>query len=120
MTMLAQTDDQDIEITNNGFTVVDTDAEIRQRIINALKSFFREWFLDLTLGVPWIQLVFEKGTPPQVIDAVLKNKILAVPGVVSFRKYDPLDLDSGTRDLAVDFSVRTVNGSNIDISEVVP
>lgn len=120
MTMFAQDDDGDFLITNNGLTLVSGDEEIRQRIINALRSFFREWFLDLTLGVPWFQLIFEKGTPPQVIDAILKDKILSVPGVVSFRKWDPLDLDNATRDLSVDFSVRTVNGTNIDISEVVP
>jgi len=120
MSMLAQTDDSDLAITDNGFTVIGDDSEIRQRIINELRSFFREWFLDLTLGVPWFQLVFVKGTSVQVIDGLIKDTVLAVPGVISMEEYRPLDLNAGTRLLSVNFRVRTVNSTSLRIEEVLP
>lgn len=121
MSMLEQTSDGDIAVSGNTFALVDKNTEVRQRIRNALRSFFREWFLDLTLGVPWIQIVFEKGTPPAVIDAVIKDTILSVPGVVELKTYVPLDFNVGLRQLNVDFSVRTVHGGDpIVIREGVP
>jgi len=120
MSMLEQTDDQDIKITNNSFTLVESDNEIRQRLINRLKSFFREWFLDQTLGIPWFQLIFVKETPPSVIDTVLKDAILSTPGIIGFRSYTPLDLDVSSRQLQITFEVKTINSTTININEVIP
>lgn len=120
MSMFKQTDDQDFAIENNGFLLVDGKSQIRQRIINELKSFFGEWFLDLTLGVPWFQVVFEKGQPPGVIEFFLKDRILGVEGVLSFERFEPLDLEVATRELSVDFDVRTSDGEIIEVEETLP
>ncbi len=121
MSMLEQTSTGDIAIANNTFAIVDKNTEVRQRLLNELRSFFQEWFLDLTLGIPYIQLIFEKGTPPSVIDAIFKDKILGVPGVTELKTYEALDIDVGLRQLNVDFSVRTIHGGDpIVIRQGVP
>lgn len=119
MSQLKMTDDGDIEIGMNKFSLVTGRAEIRQRLIQALRTFFGEDFTDLTKGLPWFQVVFEKTTPPEQIDAAIKNEILSVTGVISLTRYEPLDLDVATRTLAVDFEVNTVFGA-IAIEEELP
>ncbi len=120
MSMFEQTADGDILITNNGFTTVSGDDEIVQRLRNRLRSFLAEWFLDLTLGVAYIQLVFEKATPASAIDTEIKNAILSVPGIVELRTFERLDLDIANRRLDVNFSVRTINGTTIRFTEAIP
>lgn len=117
MSMLAQTDDGDIQITNNGFTLVTGKAQIRQRLINNLRTFFGEWFLDLTLGVPYFQLIFEKGTSPEIIEALIKDAILDTEGIIALDRFEPLDYDPGTRLLTVDFTARTVDDETIEVTE---
>lgn len=119
MTMLAQTDDGDIAIENNSFSLVTGKAEIRQRLINNLRSFLTEWFLDLTLGVAWFQLIFEKGTSPVVIETEIKDAVLGTTGVLSFDSFTPLDYDPATRSLTIDFQVKTIDGS-VTVQETLP
>lgn len=116
MTQLKVTDSGDIEVEGNTFSLIDKDAEIRQRIIQNLKTFLGEWFLDVNTGVPYYQIIFEKGVSAELVEDSIKDAILSTIGVVELTRFEPLDLDGGTRLLAVDFEVRTVNGV-INISE---
>lgn len=122
MTQLKMDDNDDVAIENNRFvwTVNDSDEEIRQRLIQSLKFFLGEWFLDKNEGLPYFQAVFVKGTPPDIIEAAFKDRIIGVNGVNDLQRFEPLDLNSATRQLTVDFDVRTINGNNLTINEVLP
>lgn len=111
MSQLKMTDAGDIQITGNRFSLVDRKAEIRQRLIQNLRTFFGECFLDTTLGVPYHQIIFEKGTPLSVIESVLIDEILKTLGVTNLVRFEPLDLDPGSRELSVTFEVATIFGS---------
>lgn len=113
------TDDGDIDFTDNTFSLVNGQDEIRQRALQNLRTFLGEWFLDLSIGVPYIQLIFQKGTPPNLIDALFKSEILLVKGVTGLKKFDPLDLDPATRSLTVNFEATTTEG-DVAILEVFP
>lgn len=119
MTMLAQTEDGDIRVANNRFSIVQDKAEIRQRIINELRSFLNEWFLDRTLGVAWFQIVFQKGQSPAVIETEIKNAILGTEGVTALDRFEPLDYDPATRGMSVDFTARTVDDETIEVQETI-
>jgi hypothetical protein len=116
MSQLKMTDAGDIQITGNRFSLVDRKAEVRQRLIQNLRTFFGECFLDTTLGVPYHQVIFEKGTPQSVIESLLIDEILKTVGVTNLIRFEPLDLDPATRVLTVDFEVATVFGS-VEVSE---
>lgn len=119
MSQLSMTDDGDIYIEANKFKLVDGKAEIRQRLIQNLSTFFQEWFLDTQLGVPYHSVVFEKGTPTSVIEAIFKDEITKVQGVTNLTRFDPLDFEAGNRNLSLNFDVDTIFGS-LTIEELLP
>lgn len=118
MSQLSMTDDGDIYRENNRWKLVDKKAEVRQRLLQNLRTFFAEWFLDRTIGVPWIQVIFEKGTPESVIESLIIDEILKTQDVTNLLRFDPLDLDPVNRSLAVDFEVATIYG-NVTLSETL-
>ncbi len=119
MTQLAMTNDGDLDISNNKFYLVNGKEEIRQRIIQNLKTFLGEWFLNTLEGVPYYQIIFEKNVPPDLVADSLKDVILGTIGVVELTRFEPLDLDPVTRALTVDFEVGTADGP-IVINEEIP
>ena len=121
MTQLVQNNDGDIDITNNKFSLTsnNSDEEISQRLKQNLKTFLNEWFLDKTVGIPYLQIIFVKGTPVSVIEAAFKGAIISTDGVATIERFDDLDLDTATRKLTVDFDVTTINGNTVTISEVL-
>lgn len=122
MTQLRQDDNGDLLISNNrfSFTENNSDEEISQRLKQALKTFLAEWFLDSTIGIPYFQAVFVKGTPPEIIAGLFKDAIIAVQGVLTLTRFDDLEYDPATRELKVSFDVTTINGNNLTINEVLP
>lgn len=122
MTQLKMDINNDVAIENNRLVLTDhnSDQEISQRLLQRLRFFQGEWFLNRIEGLPYFQAVFVKGTPPDIIEAAFKDVIIATEGVESLQRFAPLDLNTATRELTVDFDVRTINGNNLTINEVVP
>lgn len=122
MTQIRQTDDGDIQITNNKFSLTsnNSDEEISQRLKQRLKTFLGEWFLDSTIGIPYFQAVFVKGTPPEIIDGIFKDEIIGTRGVKSLNRFDSIEYDPATRVAQISFDVTTINGNNLTINEVLP
>ena len=120
MTALVVTNN-DLAIVGNNFSLTqnESDEEIRQRLIQNLQTFLGEWFLDTSIGVPYLQLIFRKAVPTILIESAFKDMITATRGVIALLRFDPLDLDSENRTLRVNFSVRTLN-SAIDLALEIP
>lgn len=105
----------------NSFKIVDndlvmtTDADpngtnnILQNILQNLRFFLGEWFLDNTQGTPWFQEILIKGPNQGNVDAILVNKILETPGVETLLTYDFV-INSAKRTLKVTFSAMTTTG----------
>lgn len=106
MSQLLQTEDGDIDIGGNKFSLTSGSNEVRQRLKQNLQTFLGEFFLDTTIGVPYFQVVFDKSSPPGLVADVFKDAILKTAGVVELIRFNDLDLDSGTRVLTVDFDYR--------------
>lgn len=122
MTQLKMDINNDVAIENNRLVLTEhnSDEEISQRLLQRLRFFQGEWFLNRIEGLPYFQAVFVKGTPPDIIEAAFKDVIIGTEGVESLQRFAPLDLNTATRELTVDFDVRTINGNNLTINEVVP
>ena len=122
MTQLKMDDNDDLAVENNRFVLTEnnSDQEIEQRLLQGLRFFLNEWFLDNSRGIPYFQAVFEKGTPPIVIESIFKDTIIGTNGVDSLDRFAPLEFDPATRVLTVDFDVTTINGNNLTINEALP
>lgn len=112
----------DLEIKNNklGLTKHDSDEEISQRLKQALLYFYGEWFLDVTAGVPWFQIILQKGTSPEIIEGIIKDVIIGVNGVATLNRFSPIEYEPKTRQMRISFDVTTINGNNLKINEVLP
>ena len=97
--------------------VDDTDA-IRQHLAQRLKTFMGEWFLDLRIGVPYLQQVMVKNPDPIVLDSVFKAEIIATPGIVELTEFT-LQMDARLRQLLLSFTAATDTGAVINFSEVL-
>lgn len=120
MSQLLQDDNGDIAIGKNKMSLVSGDDEIEQRVVQNLRTFFTEWFLDQTIGVPWFQIIFEKGVPDVLKEDTIKQEILKVDGVAQLTRFDPIDFDGATRVANLSFEVLTVNQQRINIEGEFP
>lgn len=61
---------------------------VQQDVLQALSCFQEEWYLDLSLGVPWLQQILVKNPNQADIDALFRNTILSRRGAVQLLAYD--------------------------------
>ncbi len=80
--LLNECGDLDYTTTPGQLTVVTGVDAIRQRWLIYIRTFLGEWFLDQSIGVPYIQRILSKGISRQVIKQVFTTASLEVPGVI--------------------------------------
>ena len=105
-------------VVDGDLVTVSESYEVRQYLRSKLKTFLGEWFLDLTVGVPYYEEVFKKNPDAVVIDAAFKEAILSTPGVLELMEFE-MGFDNALRKLSLDFKVRSLDGP-INFSEVLP
>lgn len=100
----------------NGETPVASSQQdvVAQRLKVRLNTFFGEWFLDTSIGIPYFEQVLTKGFDKQSIDALFQAEILSDDGVMELVSYNST-LDSQTRRLRVVFSVRVADDGVVPI-----
>jgi len=104
----------DIDLTDGELSLVTGGEAIAQDIVMALRTFLGESVYDRNAGVPWVQIIFEKNTPLFVVEQILRNQILARPGVISIQSFQQT-LDPITRVYTAQCNVFTSAGElNID------
>lgn len=103
------TNENDIQVLNNTISFVTGGDEILQRVRQRLNTFLAEWFLDLSVGVPYFEQVLIKNPNADVIQAIFKREILGTPGIVELLEYTQ-DLDVATRNLKITFTARGDEG----------
>lgn len=109
MSDIKMTDEGDLAIENGSLSMVTGQDGIRQDLIQKLRSFLGEWFLDLSDGVPYYQNILIKNPSPQVVESLLQDRILSTPGVIEILSFN-LDYDPALRKLTGAFDVRTEEG----------
>ena len=110
-------DGSDILIENNTLKYVVDQEEIRQALIERLKLFKGEWFLNTSIGVPYFQEIIGKNRNINSIATIFKNVILQTVGVIKLIEFE-LSLNDKTRELSLSFGVNTISGF-IRINEVL-
>ena len=97
----------DLEIVKGQLVLVSGQEEIRQHSAQRLRTFLGEWFLDLLIGLPYFEEIFEKGVDVNNIDSIFISEILQTPGIVRLLDFD-LDIpDLASRRLEVNYEAQT-------------
>lgn len=104
-------DAQDLHLDERGDLAVVTGLEdVRQRVIERLRFWRGDWYLDRTDGVPYIQEVFTRPMSAGLAASIVSGVIRSVAGVTGVRDVEAT-VDPVTRTLAYSARVDTVHGS---------
>lgn len=94
---------------NEGWVTIEGQDAIAQNIKQRLQTVVGEWFLNVTIYVDMFDTIFNKRTPPAIIESHLKKIISETPGFIAFDSF-AIDLNVSTRVMSVDFVAKTVSG----------
>lgn len=106
--------DYDLDLTNGELTWVTGAEAVAQDIQMRLRTFLGESVYDASAGVPYLQIIFEKQTQEFTVESILRQQILATPGVLSILSFD-FEVDPFTRTFTGTSKVLTTDGE-IDFS----
>lgn len=117
MSDIALDDEHDLDISNAELHLVEDEvdypAAIAQELRIALWLHRGEWFLNVLVGVPYLDQVFVKNPALGALHVLFTRAILSVPGVLEINELT-LDFDNSSRLLSIAFDVRTQNGGIIE------
>lgn len=82
---------------------------ILQDILQRLRFFLGEWFLDNSQGIPFYQQILVKNPDISKVEAIFRNVILGAPGVQQLTGFS-ISLNSLTRVSNITFSCLTTSG----------
>lgn len=104
----------DMKLTGGDISIVTLDAAIRQRLLQTLRLFLGEWFLDTSAGVPYYQSILVKNPNLDVVQASIKNAILSTPGIIELLSFN-FNYDAAQRKVTMDFDAKSTNGTTITV-----
>ena len=90
---------------------------VAQRIKITLLTFLGEWFMDTTIGVPYLEQVLIKPADKTKLENIFRKKILSVDGVKKILSIDTL-INRAERTLQVEFTVETDEAVVRDVVKV--
>ncbi|TDI74592.1 MAG: hypothetical protein E2O82_03675 [Betaproteobacteria bacterium] len=106
---LLLSNDKDIQVIDGNLPLVEGIDELTQISELRFQSFQGDWFLDLDLGMPYFEVIFQKATSVTEIETIFLNEIGDIPGIIDVKSFN-LSLAPETRTLTVEFSALTTDG----------
>lgn len=88
--------------------LVNSPAAVGQLVLTNLLLMEGEWFLDTTVGTPYLQQILGKGTSTEY-DMAIQDVVLNTQGVTEIVAYTST-YNSATRALTVQMTIDTVYG----------
>jgi hypothetical protein len=88
---------------------INVPATVGLAVKEALLLWLGEWYLDTTVGTPFMQGILGKYSKAEA-DSTIQDQVLQVDGVVSIDNYVST-LDPVTRSLTVSFDLNTIFGT---------
>jgi len=108
----------DLEITEGDLAICLTDTHaIAQAITIRLKTLAGEWFLNTTLGIPYLTEIFGHKRNERFIRQTILPEIEAVPGVYQVRDFRVQE--QANRQLLISFIAVSGDGTAININESI-
>jgi hypothetical protein len=100
----------DLDLVQGQLVIVEGQEEIKQHVEQRLRTFLNEWFLDLSIGLPYFEEILKKQVNTNGIDSIFIDEILNCPGIVRILDFN-IDLAKGSRELTVEGVIQTIEGS---------
>ncbi len=100
----------DLVLEGGDLVLVDGKEAILQHVLQRLRIFLGEWFLDTSIGLPYFQQILVKNPDQGKIDALFMNQIQGTPGVTLLNSYSA-SVDTLKRVLTIKFSCETTSGT---------
>lgn len=118
MRVRALTSTGDMKFGNGGSDfLVNSPAAVAQLVETGLLLWRGEWFLDLTVGTPYMTDVLGYGTKA-LYDIAIQNQVLGTQGVTGISSYSST-FNSAARSLTVTMTVQTQFGETGPITVVL-
>lgn len=102
----------DVDLTGGELSFVRGIDAVRQDLEMKLRTWLAETPYDRGAGVPWLQVIFVRGTSINAIKFILEQRILAVDGITEVLELNTA-VDRATREL-------TVSGRVIGLDQEFP
>ncbi|MGA9606992.1 MAG: hypothetical protein WBR21_08220 [Rouxiella badensis] len=99
---------------DNTFLTNTPDA-VAQAVKTRFLLWYGQWFLDTTVGTPWIQSVLGKQRP-EIYNLAIRQRILGTQGVNSIISFDSV-ADGSTRRVSFTATIDTIYGTTTVTSE---
>lgn len=96
MSSLKLGDDGDLVVVDNKLVRIYGTEAIAQHMRNRFSIFSEEWFLDLSVGVPYFKDILIKGASFTVVREILKTTALKTRGVIELLEFD-FEFDAPSR-----------------------
>ncbi len=108
----------DIDLSTGGMRMTQTLAEsVSQKLRIRFSFFLGEWYLDQRIGVPYTQMIMQKGVPQTLINSKLQKVVLTCPGISSLVSFSGV-VDATTRAVTVTFEAVLTNGEPLTWAQV--
>jgi len=106
----------DLMFVNGGCPVTRSKTEVvQQRLLIRLRTFYGEWFLNDTYGVPYFERILGHKVTKDSVDAIFQDQIHQEAGVAGIVEFNS-QFNSAGRQYSCQFRVRVDNG---EISELI-
>jgi len=89
---------------------------MRQRVHFVISIFLGEWFLDHTLGIPYLPKDDNKTGHRALIESALIIKITAIEGIKKLTQFTST-YQPRTRQLVIDFVAETDDGESLEMKD---
>jgi hypothetical protein len=102
-------DTNDLVLDDSSLNIVFTDLDqyITQKIKNRLLFLKGEWFLDVSLGIPYFESVFEKGTDYNFLTLIFRSELLKINGITDILEFELTQLSA--REFSIYFKVSYID-----------
>lgn len=105
----------DVDIQNRDLVLIRGVDAIRQSWLIHIRTFLGEWFLDPSIGLPYLQKMFGKAVSRATLKQLFTTASLQVPGVLQVVGVQVNDIDPVTR--SVDVTVTAIIEGESDSQE---
>jgi hypothetical protein len=102
---------------NHRFQFTQSELEfLAQRVRSVISIFLGEWFLDQSLGIPYIPKTDMKTGHRAILETALRTKITAIKGIKKLIYVNSVYQPKG-RELYIDFAAETDKGETLEMKE---
>lgn len=91
--------------------------EVAQLLFTRFRFFLGEWFLDASVGVPWLQQILGVKNSILVVQSILRSVVVSCPGVLSLLSFAaPVT----GRNIGVTFVAQLADGTTLSSANIPP